>query len=117
MSTAYLLDGFPTVRIRQGRACIQSNPLSIQRGGVVATSYVMKVSGNGQVSIPAEARARWNAERVVVVDLGDRVVLRPLSEDPVGHLTGKYRRGPSTDAARRRARANAAASETRKRGR
>jgi AbrB family looped-hinge helix DNA binding protein len=63
----------------------------------MSTSYVMKVSRNGQVSIPAEARARWSAERVVVVDLGDRVVLRPLPDDPVGDLVGKYRGGPTTD--------------------
>jgi len=56
---------------------------------------VMKVSTNGQVSIPARASARWNADQVVVVDLGDRVVLRPLPTDPVEDLRGKYtRRGP-----------------------
>jgi len=72
----------------------------------VTTAYVMKVSSNGQVSIPAEARARWMAEQVVVVDLGDRVVLRPLPADPIGSLRGKYRgRGPSTTAARAEARA------------
>lgn len=71
----------------------------------MATSYVMKVSSNGQVSIPAEARARWGAEQVVMVDLGDRVVLRPLPADPVAALRGKYRgRGPSSDVARRNAR-------------
>ncbi len=82
----------------------------------MATSYVMKVSRNGQVSIPAGARARWNADRVVVVDLGDRVVMRPLPEDPVGELVGKYRRGPSTDDARRRGRTEEAAAAVRKRG-
>jgi AbrB family looped-hinge helix DNA binding protein len=61
----------------------------------------MTVSRNGQVSIPAEARARWNTRRVSVVDLGDRVVMRPLSDDPVGTLQGKYaHRGPTADAAR-----------------
>ena len=55
------------------------------------TSYVMKVSSNGQVSIPAEARSRWMADRVVVVDLGDRIVMRPMPDDPVGSLVGKYR--------------------------
>ena len=61
----------------------------------MTTNYVMKVSTNGQVSIPARARARWNADQVVVVDLGDRVVLRPLPTDPVEDLRGKYtRRGP-----------------------
>src|SRR5450631_2202387 len=40
--------------------------------------------------------------QVVVVDLGDRVVERPLSADPVTVLKGKYAgRGPSADAARR----------------
>jgi bifunctional DNA-binding transcriptional regulator/antitoxin component of YhaV-PrlF toxin-antitoxin module len=67
--------------------------------------YVMTVSQNGQVSIPAEARARWKARRVLVVDLGDRVVMRPLPGDAVEDLEGKYRdRGPDTDSARRRAR-------------
>lgn len=61
----------------------------------------MTVSRNGQVSIPAETRARWNARQVVVVDLGDRVVMRPKFEDPVAALKGKYAdRGPSADAAR-----------------
>lgn len=65
----------------------------------------MTVSRNGQVSIPAEARARWGARRVVVVDLGDRVVLRPLGDQPVDDLKGRYRgRGPDTDRARKRAR-------------
>jgi bifunctional DNA-binding transcriptional regulator/antitoxin component of YhaV-PrlF toxin-antitoxin module len=74
------------------------------------TSYVMTVSQNGQVSIPAEARARWKTRRVVVVDLGDRVVMRPLSDDPVGDLEGKYQgRGPSVDQARRRGRREDAA--------
>ena len=78
------------------------------------TSYVMKVSRNGQVSIPADARARWNADRVVVVDLGDRVVLRPLPDEPVKSLVGKYRGGATTDLARRRSRSEDAATVKRK---
>ncbi len=78
-------------------------------------SYVMKVSSNGQVSIPAEARARWAADKVVVVDLGDRVVVRPLPAEPVAELRGKYAgRGPSTDRARRQARAEEAAATRRR---
>jgi bifunctional DNA-binding transcriptional regulator/antitoxin component of YhaV-PrlF toxin-antitoxin module len=38
--------------------------------GTKTTSGVMTVARNGQVSIPAAARARWNAREVVVVDLG-----------------------------------------------
>ncbi len=82
----------------------------------MATSYVMKVSSNGQVSIPAETRARWMADRVVVVDLGDRIVMRPLPDDPVGELVGKYGgRGPTATAARAADRAEAARAENRKR--
>lgn len=79
---------------------------------VTATSHVMTVSRNGQVSIPAEARARWNTRQVVVVDLGDRVVMRPVAPDAVAELEGKYRgRGPRTDTARRQARRDDAARE------
>ena len=64
--------------------------------------YVMKVSSNGQVSIPAEVRARWNAERVVVADMGDYIAMRPMSENPLEELVGKYPgQGPSTDEMRR----------------
>lgn len=55
------------------------------------STSIMNVTGNGQVSIPAATRSRWNADRVVVIDLGDRVVMRPLSDDPVGDLRGKYK--------------------------
>ena len=81
----------------------------------MTTSYIMKVSANGQVSIPAEARSRWHADRVVVVDLGDRVVVRPLPVDPIGDLEGTYRgKGPSTRRARQQARAEEAAATRRK---
>lgn len=82
----------------------------------MAASYVMKVSGNGQVSIPAEARARWKADQVVVVDLGDRIVMRPLSADPVDDLRGKYaNRGPTTSQARKLARTEDVRHERRRR--
>lgn len=72
----------------------------------MTADHVMTVSRNGQVSIPAEARARWNTRHVIVVDLGDRVVLRPAAAAPVAALQGKYRgRGASSDTMRRQARA------------
>jgi bifunctional DNA-binding transcriptional regulator/antitoxin component of YhaV-PrlF toxin-antitoxin module len=80
----------------------------------MTTSYVMKISRNGQVSIPADARTRWGTDLVVVVDLGDRVVMRPLPEDPIGSLRGKYRgQGPDTAAMRQQQREADAADETR----
>lgn len=73
----------------------------VYNGLVEPRAHVMTVSRNGQVSIPAATRARWNTRQVVVVDLGDRVVVRPMSADPVAALKGKYAdRGPSADAAR-----------------
>lgn len=78
----------------------------------VSTSYVMKVSRNGQVSIPADTRSRWGSERVVIVDLGDRIVVRPLPDDPVGALRGKYRGiGPDSDKSRQIERKAAVARE------
>lgn len=90
-------------------------------GGV---DYVMTVSGNGQVSIPADVRARWQADarvipgKVRVVDLGDRVVLAPAYEDPVGVLRGKYAgRGPRSTDTRRDARREETEAEARKQSR
>lgn len=81
------------------------------------SDYVMTVSRNGQVSIPAATRARWQADKVIVVDLGDHVVIRPAIADPVRQLRGKYAgRGPSADESRRQARGEDAAHE-RRRGR
>lgn len=78
-------------------------------------SRVMTVSRNGQVSIPAEARARWKARQVVVVDLGDRVVMRPVSGQPTETLEGKYGgRGPASDQVRRSARREEAARTARR---
>lgn len=75
----------------------------------------MTLSRNGQVSVPADVRARWNTREVIVVDLGDRVVMRPASRRPIDELRGRYRgRGPSTDMVRRAARAQEAARERRR---
>ena len=49
-----------------------------------------KVTGNGQISLPAELRHRWGVSEVVVVDHGDHAVVRPHPADPVRALRGKY---------------------------
>ena len=73
--------------------------------GLMHTTHLMRVSRNGQVSIPAAARARWAADRVVVVDLGDRIVMRPVDDDPVEAVVGKYAgAGEASDVVRRRER-------------
>ncbi len=90
----------------------------------MSVDYVMTVSGNGQVSIPAEVRARWRADtrvvagKVRVVDLGDRVVVAPVFEDPVSALRGKYAgQGLKVDDARRRGRREEDDADQRKRAR
>lgn len=80
-------------------------------------THVMTVSKNGQVSIPASARARWNTRKVLVIDMGDRVIIGPIPDDPIAYLRGKYRgRGPSTDEIRRMEREEEAAREERRYG-
>ena len=79
------------------------------------SSYVMKVSRNGQVSIPAEARKRWGADRMIVVDMGDRLVMRPMPADGRASLQGKYAGiGPTTDEMRAQARAEEVEHERRR---
>lgn len=78
-------------------------------------SQVMRISRNGQVSLPAETRRRWNAEQILVVDLGDHVVMRPLPDDPTGALYGRYAgKGPTAAQARRKARGEEATAERRR---
>lgn len=63
-----------------------------------------RITRAGQVSIPAEIRARWGATTVAIEDEGDRLVLRPTPDDPIeallGVLKGKGRDIPSDEAMR-----------------
>ncbi|MGQ0623040.1 MAG: AbrB/MazE/SpoVT family DNA-binding domain-containing protein [Sporichthyaceae bacterium] len=78
------------------------------------TSHIMTISRNGQVSIPASARARWGTRKVLVVDMGDLVVMRPVSDDPIGEMAGKYAgRGLSSEEMRREQREDDEAEEDR----
>lgn len=49
-----------------------------------------KVTGNGQVSLPAELRRRWGAATVLVIDRGDYAIVRPIPADPLTHLRGAH---------------------------
>ncbi|HEY1279261.1 MAG TPA: AbrB/MazE/SpoVT family DNA-binding domain-containing protein [Acidimicrobiales bacterium] len=49
-----------------------------------------RVTSSGQISLPADVRRRWAAKVVVIVDAGDRLVVRPAPDDPIGALRGKY---------------------------
>lgn len=50
--------------------------------------YRHKITKAGQVSIPAEIRHRWNTSTVAIEDEGDRIVLRPVPDDPISALRG-----------------------------
>lgn len=56
------------------------------------------ITTGGQVSIPADVRHRWGTRRVIVEDLGNALVLRPLPADPIGAAIGSLAGpGPTTD--------------------
>lgn len=82
-------------------------------------SSTMKVSRNGQVSLPADVRRRWGTDLVLVLDLGTHVVMRPVSadrEENIRSVLGRFRSpdGPSSDDMRRQAREEDAEIEDRK---
>jgi bifunctional DNA-binding transcriptional regulator/antitoxin component of YhaV-PrlF toxin-antitoxin module len=76
----------------------------------------VKISKGGQVSVPADIRHRWKTSRVALEDLGDRVVIRPLADDPLAALRGAFAGAgkPGSDELRRRARAEESAAEARR---
>jgi len=47
-----------------------------------------RITRAGQVSIPAEVRHRWGTSTIAIEDEGDRIVLRPVPDDPIGALRG-----------------------------
>lgn len=76
----------------------------------------LRISKGGQVSIPAEVRHRWGTHTVIAEDEGDRLVIRPVPDDPIaaarGALAGRIR---SSDEARRQARQDEQEAEDRRR--
>lgn len=58
----------------------------------------VKITTNGQMSLPAELRHRWGSRSVVVVDRGGYAIVRPVPDDVPGALAGAYSGpGPITD--------------------
>jgi bifunctional DNA-binding transcriptional regulator/antitoxin component of YhaV-PrlF toxin-antitoxin module len=76
---------------------------------------IAKVTTSGQVSLPAPVRKRWKTTQVVIEDEGDRVVVRPLPDDPIAAACGslKRREAPS-EAVRARERVAEAARQLRR---
>jgi bifunctional DNA-binding transcriptional regulator/antitoxin component of YhaV-PrlF toxin-antitoxin module len=66
----------------------------------MASTKVM-VSRNGQISVPAEVRHRWDTKTVLVIDRGSYAIVRPVPEDPITALRGSYAGpGPAAEDAR-----------------
>jgi bifunctional DNA-binding transcriptional regulator/antitoxin component of YhaV-PrlF toxin-antitoxin module len=60
-----------------------------------------KVTRNGQVSLPAGLRHRWNTASVLVIDRGDYAIVRPIPDDTVSALQGAHAGpGPGSEVAR-----------------
>lgn len=73
-----------------------------------------RITTSGQVSLPASARNRWNTRSVVVEDLGDRVVFRPLPDDPIAAARGALKGRIASADLRAQARADEARAEDRR---
>jgi AbrB family looped-hinge helix DNA binding protein len=74
---------------------------------MTSMSTLMRVTKNGQISLPAEVRRRWNTDRVIVIDTPEGLIIRPFDPDAVKRLRGKYKdqyREHSVDEGRRQAR-------------
>ncbi len=54
------------------------------------SSQLINISDRGQISIPADIRRKWHVRRVLLIDEGDCLVLRPVPDDPIAAVTGKY---------------------------
>jgi hypothetical protein len=66
------------------------------------------------VSLPAPIRRRWATDALVIEDLGDRVVLRPIPADPIAAAKGSLRSRGSAERARERLRREEQEAEDRK---
>lgn len=77
----------------------------------------VRVSRNGQVSVPAAVRHRWGTSTVLIIDRGDYAIVRPVPDDPIEALRGAYATpGPTADGVRAADRAAEAASDNRRQG-
>lgn len=77
---------------------------------------VLRISDGGQVSVPAAVRKRWKTRRLIAEDEGDRLVLRPLVDDPIRQALGVFadHSGPDSEEMRRLDRLEEAEIEARK---
>lgn len=79
------------------------------------SSMLMNITERGQISIPADVRRRWQVRRVLLVDDGESITLRPVPDDPLAAVRGKYASlGVTSDDVRAEERAAAIARDDRR---
>jgi bifunctional DNA-binding transcriptional regulator/antitoxin component of YhaV-PrlF toxin-antitoxin module len=69
---------------------------------------ISRITRGGQISIPSTIRHRWGTSTLSLEDLGDRVVLRPASDDPIAAARGALAGDVSISSAGLRAQAREA---------
>ena len=79
---------------------------------------VAPITRGGQISLPAEVRHRWGVERVMLIDQGEQMIIKPLAANPARALIGRFAlpHGVTSDALREQARSEEAEAEGRKYG-
>jgi bifunctional DNA-binding transcriptional regulator/antitoxin component of YhaV-PrlF toxin-antitoxin module len=70
-----------------------------------------RITAGGQISVPASVRRRWKTNVVALEDHGDRLVVRPLPEDPIAEARGAFRGLTDSTKARAIAREDEAAGD------
>jgi bifunctional DNA-binding transcriptional regulator/antitoxin component of YhaV-PrlF toxin-antitoxin module len=75
---------------------------------------IRKITTGGQISLPADVRQRWGTRRVGVEDLGDRVVVTPIPDDPIAAARGALEGRIGSSRLREQARSDEAAAEARR---
>jgi bifunctional DNA-binding transcriptional regulator/antitoxin component of YhaV-PrlF toxin-antitoxin module len=95
-------------RVRDGDHGVRTSATPVRAS---AASHTVPVSKGGQISLPAEIRHRWGASRLVLIDHGDSVEVRPLPDDPIAAARGILRRDGATPSEVLRARERRADAE------
>lgn len=74
---------------------------------------IARITAGGQLSVPAALRRRWGTSRVILEDEGDRLVVRPLPDDPIAAARGALKdRLERVETLRERARSEDGAATT-----
>jgi len=77
---------------------------------------VIRISKGGQISIPARIRRRWGAQRLILDDRGNELIVIPVPADPIAAARGAFKaRGHTVEEDRQHMREEDAEIEDRKR--